>query len=133
MIDDRERELLDIMARRTGLSHREISEALQKQRERDAEADAATASIDAEAEWRAAGCPPGEILHPRDALQIVKDDAVRTLLDALAYPDGRDILKAWEAVTLLYGRCGYVIKRAAFEQYLDELARHNPGQGGRAR
>lgn len=55
-------------------------------------------------------------------LQIAKDDAVRVLLDALAMPSGRSVRKAWDDVTLLYGRFGSVLMRAAFEQYLDELA-----------
>lgn len=61
-------------------------------------------------------------MEPATTLQITKDDAVRALLDALAYPDGRCIRKAWDDVVLLYGRFGDVMKRAAFEQYLDELA-----------
>jgi hypothetical protein len=55
-------------------------------------------------------------------LQVAKDEAVRSLLDALAMPSGRNVRKAWDDVTLLYGRCRSVMMRAAFEQYLDELA-----------
>lgn len=55
-------------------------------------------------------------------LQIAKDDAVRDLLDALAHPDGRCVARAWDRMTMLYGRTGDVMMRAAFEQYLDELA-----------
>jgi hypothetical protein len=43
-------------------------------------------------------------------------------LDALAFPDGRDVRKAWNDVLLLYGRFASVMQRSAFEQYLDELA-----------
>lgn len=61
--------------------------------------------------------------EPTEAtLPIIKDDAVRALLDALAMPDGWCVRKAWDDLVLLYGRFGYVMKRAAFEQYLDELA-----------
>lgn len=64
--------------------------------------------------------PTMEQTKPTDT--IIKDDAVRALLDALAHPDGRCVRKAWDDLALLYGRFGYVMKRAAFEQYLDELA-----------
>jgi len=50
-------------------------------------------------------------------------DAANALLDALASPDGRDVRKAWDDACLLFGRFGFVMKRSAFEQYLDELAR----------
>ncbi len=53
---------------------------------------------------------------------MTRDDAVRALLDALAFPDGRNVRAAWEQAALLYGRTHDVMKRAAFEQYLDELA-----------
>lgn len=41
MSDDREREFLDAVARRTGLSHRAITEAMREQRESDAASDPA--------------------------------------------------------------------------------------------
>lgn len=55
---------------------------------------------------------------------IVADryDAVCALLDALSMPDGRCVAKAWDRVCLLHGRSGDVMKRAAFETYLDDLA-----------
>ncbi len=49
-------------------------------------------------------------------------DACRSLLDALAFPDGRHVADAWDRACMLLGRYGSAMKRAAFEQYLDELA-----------
>jgi hypothetical protein len=55
-------------------------------------------------------------------IETSKDDAVRALLNALANPDVRSVRKAWDDLTRLYGQVGAVMKRAAFEKYLDELA-----------
>lgn len=55
-------------------------------------------------------------------LQIVKDDAVRALLDALAMPSGRCVRKAWDSATLMYGRFGNVMQSAAFGAYIDEMS-----------
>lgn len=51
-----------------------------------------------------------------------RDDAVRSLLDALAMPDGRSVRLAWDHANLLFGRYGSVLQRAAFESYLEEVA-----------
>lgn len=57
-----------------------------------------------------------------DLTADARNEAVRALLDALALPDGRHVRAAWDRACMLYGRFGDVMKRAAFEQYLDELA-----------
>lgn len=49
-------------------------------------------------------------------------DIVNNLLDALSAPNGRRVVSAWDNACLMFGRFGSVMKRAAFEQYLDELA-----------
>jgi hypothetical protein len=58
-----------------------------------------------------------------EARDIELRDTVNALLDALAHPDGRHVRKAWDDACLMFGRFGSVMKRAAFEQYLDELAK----------
>ena len=55
-------------------------------------------------------------------LAAARAEAARALLDALALPDGRNVRAAWDRMCMLHGRFGDVMKRAAFEQYLDELA-----------
>jgi hypothetical protein len=62
-------------------------------------------------QWRAA-----------DLTAADRDDAARDLLDALSLPSGRDVRAAWDRACMLFGRSGGVMLRAAFEQYLDELA-----------
>lgn len=51
---------------------------------------------------------------------IERTDAVNALLDALAYPAGRDVRKAWNTCCFLFGRTGWKISPVAIEQYADE-------------